>query len=106
LLITLQRYTKIFYKKVKINFFIRKVLFIFAEIKYEIMDSTKEKAKELYYRYYQIVADSGYPEEKAKQCALIAVDEILEIINETMILVDIESDYDYYLEVKQEILKL
>ena len=42
----------------------------------------------------------------AISCALIAVDEILEIINETMILVDIESDYDYWQEVKQEILKL
>jgi hypothetical protein len=43
----LQRYIKIFYQKVKINFFIRKVIFIFAEIKYKIMEqleTTKGKS--------------------------------------------------------------
>jgi signal recognition particle subunit SEC65 len=44
----------------------------------------KEKAEELYYKYYQIVADCGYPEEKAKQCALIAVDEIINHIGKKL----------------------
>jgi hypothetical protein len=57
----------------------------------------KEKAKDLIRKFYSAGA------MECKQCALIAVDEILEIINETMILVDIESDYDYWQEVKQEI---
>lgn len=73
------------------------------------MNSPKEKAKELVEKYdcinFEISAYKNWV-EAAKQCALIAVDEILEIINETMILVDIESDYDYWQEVKQEILKL
>ena len=60
----------------------------------------KEKAEELIRNFYSVGAT------ECKQCALIAVDEILEIINETMILVDIESDYDYWQEVKQEIEKL
>jgi hypothetical protein len=67
----------------------------------------KAKAVELFNDYYSYLkANLMYDEEAmqdAKQCALIAVDEILEIINETMILVDIESDYDYWQEVKQEI---
>ena len=69
----------------------------------------KEKAKELFDKMYNSKDLMGiYPMcfETSKQCALIAVDEILEIINETMILVDIESDYDYWQEVKQEIEKL
>lgn len=70
----------------------------------------KEKAKELVDKFARI---DGYQDsidlskcEYEKQCALIAVDEILEIINNTMVLVDIEDDYDFYLKVKQEIEKL
>lgn len=37
----------------------------------------KEKAENLYWKYFQKVADGSYPESNAKQCALIAVDEIL-----------------------------
>lgn len=55
----------------------------------------KEKAEELYYKYYQIVADCGYPEEKAKECALIAV--------EMVILNCYEEEEYYWQEVKQEI---
>ena len=69
----------------------------------------KEKAEELYYKYYQIVADCGYPEEKAKQCALIAVDEIIDEcgnwIGGTNDGWDTER-FDYWQEVKQEIEKL
>jgi hypothetical protein len=68
----------------------------------------KEKARELVLKYLRIENTSmeWFNTHIAKQCALIAVDEILEIINETMILVDIESDYDYWQEVKEEIEKL
>jgi hypothetical protein len=37
----------------------------------------KEKAKELYWNFYQNVSDTSFPEETAKKLALIAVDEIL-----------------------------
>lgn len=64
----------------------------------------KEKAKELMLKYYNAIPMNTV--SFAKQFALIAVDEILEIINNTMVLVDIEDDYDFYLKVKQEIEKL
>lgn len=41
------------------------------------MLDAKEKAKELYDKYYQIVADAAYPNYHAKECAKIAVEEIL-----------------------------
>jgi hypothetical protein len=56
----------------------------------------KEKAQELYWKYYQKVADSSYPEDLSKQCALIAV---YEIMKETL-------DIYFWKEVKQEIQKL
>lgn len=67
---------------------------------------TIEKAEELYSKYYQQVADGSYPEYNAKQCALIAVDEILKHIeisyfNEHII----EGAKKYWEEVKQEIEK-
>ena len=52
----------------------------------------QEKAKDLVSKYYQKVADSSYPEDLAKQCALIAVDEITAL--------------EYWHKVKQEIEKL
>ena len=67
----------------------------------------KEKAKELIKRYYRdsdlLVEDLSWIQ--AKECALIAVDEILE---EALGLDDndYQSKYDYWLEVKQEIEKL
>ena len=65
----------------------------------------KEKAKELFEKmYYKIPVDElGKDNESAKQCALIAVNEIISFI---------EDDRDwfiwknYYKEVKQEIKKL
>jgi hypothetical protein len=39
--------------------------------------TVKEKAKELYFKYYLQVADGSFPEYNAKQCALIAIDEII-----------------------------
>ena len=60
----------------------------------------KEKAEELVYKFVQYTpADSELEYPYAKQCALIAVEQILEIIF---------SDYDwqYWNEVKQELEKL
>jgi hypothetical protein len=63
---------------------------------------TKEKAKELFNKYYQKCADSSYPEYMAKDCALIAVDEIIKEVNQNF-----TSDrYAYWQEVKEEIEKL
>jgi hypothetical protein len=81
----------------------------------------KEKAKELCDKYYEY-ADSNYVANKfeknwygnvlsgerkvrkssAKQCALIAIDEILKICVDSLGL----TDLDYWLDVKQEIEKL
>ncbi len=56
------------------------------------MSSPKEKAKELIRNFYSVGAT------ECKQCALIAVDEILKAV---------EGKYDeYWLEVKNEIEKL
>jgi hypothetical protein len=72
----------------------------------------KEKADTLYWKYYQLVADCSHPEEKAKECALIAVDELIKSKfskkwhNNNGIIV---ADYllrDYWEKVKQEIEKL
>lgn len=87
----------------------------------------KEKAKELYNKFYQL-SDSiewttdeetkqkagkfndelGSDVEKfwveyPKQCALIALDEILNVIHRDM---NYQNVYAYFLEVKQEIEKL
>jgi hypothetical protein len=63
----------------------------------------EEKAKELFNKYYSYLkANLMYDEEAiedAKVCALIAIDEILNLN-------DIDGEYSFYLEVKQEIEKL
>jgi hypothetical protein len=62
----------------------------------------KEKSKELFNKYAMYLrANLMYSEdanEDAKQCALIAVDEILEVCKTYL--------SSYYLEVKKEIEKL
>lgn len=65
----------------------------------------KEKAKELINMYYQKVADSSYPEDLAKQCALIAVDEIIIELSNIAFNHDLDLDCEisYYQRVKQEI---
>jgi hypothetical protein len=72
----------------------------------------QQKAKQLLHEYRMLFMDEGedYGEEilvsvLSKQCALIAVDEILE---EALGLDDndYQSKSDYWLEVKQEIEKL
>jgi hypothetical protein len=63
----------------------------------------KEKAKELVNKYYSDKCFNGnYAEDyNAKQCALIAVDEILKVSISYA-----GKDYEYCQEVKQEIEKL
>jgi hypothetical protein len=61
----------------------------------------KEKAKELFLKFRQIPPFSPYTgidDGEAKQCALIAVDEILDYIQ--------EEDNWYWQDVKHEIEKL
>jgi hypothetical protein len=64
----------------------------------------KEKAKELVLKFAMYLrANLIYDEEAnedAKQCALIAVDEILKVFNSPI------PNYNYYQEVKEEIGKL
>ena len=66
----------------------------------------KDKAKELFKKYSKGKDDHGWYlcefDSCAKQCALIAVDEILELIDGF----DLELTFNYYLEVKKEINKL
>lgn len=63
----------------------------------------KEKAEQLYWKYFQLVADGFSAEYIAKQCALYAVDEIIEeieYINSTKL------GEDFWKQVKEEIEKL
>jgi hypothetical protein len=62
----------------------------------------KQKAEELYLKYYPWFNDYANPKPAAKQCALIAVDEILETIKWCIG----DSQVEYWQEVKQEIEKL
>ena len=78
------------------------------------MSSPKEKAKELVDKYKIIIADDvvdmkiiygTLTNKLAKQCALIAVDEILNIENVKPYILHKEI-INYYTKVKQEIEKL
>jgi hypothetical protein len=60
----------------------------------------KEKAKKLVEAMAFSCRECDY-EAKAKQCALIAVDEILSVI-----WINLDDEVDYWAEVKQEIEKL
>jgi hypothetical protein len=68
----------------------------------------KEKAEELVGKYYQFMVPNYTGIYEAKQCALIAVDEILNGISETWEVgsYDFESTNDFWQSVKQEIEKL
>ena len=72
------------------------------------MNNPKEKAKELFEKYFNII-DNSHPltdiNISAKQCALIAVDEILNTI-EYSSQADELSKVSYWEEVKNEIEKL
>jgi hypothetical protein len=70
--------------------------------------TAQEKAKELFDNYYIICQE--YTEEiqcsiQAKQCALIAVDELLKECWDHRE-IDLQAGYDYWNEVKREIKKL
>lgn len=70
----------------------------------------KEKAEELYYKYYDKLMIFSYKRIKAKRCALITVDEMI-IQNGELYLNGLDSSYyrqknAYLFEVKQEIEKL
>jgi hypothetical protein len=67
----------------------------------------KEKAQELFNKMFNI-PDGGFGSigvYEAKQCALIAVDEILKL-QQARLIVGRHNYYDYYIEVKEEIEKL
>jgi hypothetical protein len=67
------------------------------------MMTPKEKAIELYNKFYNTSSHPHHVETRqqiAKQCALIAVDEILNVIEVP------STEYKYWQEVKQEIEKL
>jgi len=67
----------------------------------------KEKAQELDSRFYELVADTPDPDWRSKQGALIAVDEILKIVNIWSSLnMQKSSQVIFWEEVKQEIEKL
>ena len=61
----------------------------------------KEKAKELIQRYISIRRDINLSD--AKQCALIAVDEILDAIKNFHYGLEYLNQRDFWEEVKQEI---
>ena len=70
--------------------------------------TAKDKAEELVHKMYAGFVHSLYS-YKAKQCALIAVDEIIKALNDDIYIqgeTDIDSHIDYWKEVKQEIEKL
>lgn len=64
----------------------------------------KEKAKELFDKFNKIKhsVSTHVQKERAKQCALIAVDEIIDAIDKSLI----DSDIEFFKQVKQEIEKL
>ena len=69
--------------------------------------TAKEKAEELVLRYLRIdnKTKEWFNSHIAKQCALIAVDEILFVL-EFNLDFKMERSIGYYLEVKQEIEKI
>lgn len=62
----------------------------------------KEKAENLFNRYYAITG----PFTEAKQCAVIAVDEVIDILSLLPYGMEYLSHIDYWEEVKEEIEKL
>ena len=68
----------------------------------------KEKADELVKKIYKVMSDSvsDITLYFSKQCALIAVNEIMKMPNIGYNHNQDESQYDYWQEVKQEIAKL
>ena len=65
----------------------------------------QEKAKELVVKYLAIQF-GDFPLTDAKQCALIAVDEVIAQIEPSVTMDVISARIEYWQEVKQEIEKL
>lgn len=67
--------------------------------------TAKEKAKELFEKMYNEIQpdELGKDQASAQECALIAVNEILNVLWHTH---KNEEVWRYYLEVKQEIINL
>jgi hypothetical protein len=65
--------------------------------------SPKEKAEQL---YNKMVVDFDIDHWQTKQCALIAVGEIISHIEPSLSMDVISARFDYWNEVKQEIEKL
>ena len=79
----------------------------------------KEKAEELVDKFYQTTPNEYFVNEpigikgryksweQAKQCALIAVDELIYFSSNELLSVDFDGDYycdeDFFIEVKKEI---
>ena len=59
----------------------------------------KEKAEELYQKFD---LDTGLMSIERKQCAIIAVDEILKL-EQARLIVGNHNYYDYYIEVKKAV---
>lgn len=69
--------------------------------------TAKEKSKELQRKFYKHVI--GFDEDKftrAKQCALISVDEIIEVTTNEFVVLNGLTLINYWEEVKKEIEKL
>jgi hypothetical protein len=62
----------------------------------------QEKAEELFQKFD---LDTGLMSTERKQCAIIAVDEILKL-EQARLIVGNHNYYDYYIEVKTELQKL
>jgi len=60
----------------------------------------KEKAFSLYFKFIRDVIGD---DKKAKQCALIAVQEMIELLDELPMNEDVIKQFAYLQEVKQEI---
>ena len=65
----------------------------------------KQKAYELYDKFYMAIPsdEMGLCDEATKQCALIAVDEILKAVNNPDETYLMKHSVDYWTEVKKEI---
>ena len=69
----------------------------------------KEKAQELDSRFYELVADTPDPDWRAKQGALIAIDEIIESYEFDSLYIEhkrIMDNINFWDQVKQELEKL
>ena len=60
----------------------------------------KEKAKELYEKYDFVYIQNYTSKHEVKQCALIAVDEIIDLLWHTH---KNETEYRYWQEVRKEV---